>query len=145
MFYHPPFCESSGLITFLCGLQLNSCRSLGQTWTQSSSLSATTQPGPLERSVCRWVSCGKSLVLLPLNLRCCVSHFVFYSSLSGVEMQPYIAMVLNQLVEIINRPNTPKTLLENTGMWIHRCFCKGSGHILYLFVRTDNRSTILGI
>lgn len=33
----------------------------------------------------------------------------------GVEMQPYIAMVLNQLVEIINRPNTPKTLLENTG------------------------------
>ena len=30
-------------------------------------------------------------------------------------MQPYIAMVLNQLVEIINRPNTPKTLLENTG------------------------------
>lgn len=31
-------------------------------------------------------------------------------------MQPYIAMVLNQLVEIINRPNTPKTLLENTGL-----------------------------
>lgn len=30
-------------------------------------------------------------------------------------MQPYIAMVLSQLVEIINRPNTPKTLLENTG------------------------------
>uniref|UniRef100_A0A8C4H3T7 Transportin-1 n=1 Tax=Dicentrarchus labrax TaxID=13489 RepID=A0A8C4H3T7_DICLA len=33
----------------------------------------------------------------------------------GPEMQPYIAMVLHQLVEIINRPNTPKTLLENTG------------------------------
>uniref|UniRef100_A0AAQ6ILE1 Transportin-1 n=1 Tax=Anabas testudineus TaxID=64144 RepID=A0AAQ6ILE1_ANATE len=32
----------------------------------------------------------------------------------GPEMQPYIAMVLHQLVEIINRPNTPKTLLENT-------------------------------
>ena len=31
-------------------------------------------------------------------------------------MQPYISMVLNQLVEIINRPNTPKTLLENTGI-----------------------------
>lgn len=31
-------------------------------------------------------------------------------------MQPYIAMVLNQLIEIINRPNTPKTLLENTGI-----------------------------
>lgn len=34
---------------------------------------------------------------------------------AGPEMQPYIAMVLHQLVEIINRPNTPKTLLENTG------------------------------
>uniref|UniRef100_A0A4W5KIF6 Uncharacterized protein n=1 Tax=Hucho hucho TaxID=62062 RepID=A0A4W5KIF6_9TELE len=33
----------------------------------------------------------------------------------GVEMQPYVSLVLNQLVEIINRPNTPKTLLENTG------------------------------
>ncbi|NXV72270.1 TNPO2 protein, partial [Atlantisia rogersi] len=33
----------------------------------------------------------------------------------GAEMQPYVQMVLNNLVEIINRPNTPKTLLENTG------------------------------
>uniref|UniRef100_A0A8C8ID13 Transportin-1 n=1 Tax=Oncorhynchus tshawytscha TaxID=74940 RepID=A0A8C8ID13_ONCTS len=33
----------------------------------------------------------------------------------GAEMQPYVTMVLHQLVEIINRPNTPKTLLENTG------------------------------
>uniref|UniRef100_A0AAY4APB4 Transportin-1 n=1 Tax=Denticeps clupeoides TaxID=299321 RepID=A0AAY4APB4_9TELE len=32
----------------------------------------------------------------------------------GADMQPYIAMVLHQLIEIINRPNTPKTLLENT-------------------------------
>lgn len=30
-------------------------------------------------------------------------------------MQPYVGMVLPHLVEIINRPNTPKTLLENTG------------------------------
>ncbi|KAF3849358.1 hypothetical protein F7725_015855 [Dissostichus mawsoni] len=36
------------------------------------------------------------------------------------EMQPYIAMVLHQLVEIINRPNTPKTLLENTAITIGR-------------------------
>ncbi|NXC91127.1 TNPO1 protein, partial [Cercotrichas coryphoeus] len=34
----------------------------------------------------------------------------------GIEMQNYIPMVLHQLVEIINRPNTPKTLLENTGI-----------------------------
>lgn len=33
----------------------------------------------------------------------------------GAEMQPYVQMVLSNLVEIINRPNTPKTLLENTG------------------------------
>uniref|UniRef100_A0A671LKG6 Transportin-1 n=1 Tax=Sinocyclocheilus anshuiensis TaxID=1608454 RepID=A0A671LKG6_9TELE len=33
----------------------------------------------------------------------------------GSEMQPYVPVVLQQLVEIINRPNTPKTLLENTG------------------------------
>lgn len=30
-------------------------------------------------------------------------------------MQPYVGLVLPHLVEIINRPNTPKTLLENTG------------------------------
>lgn len=38
----------------------------------------------------------------------------------GPEMQPYIVLVLHQLVEIINRPNTPKTLLENTAITIGR-------------------------
>ncbi|MEQ2263569.1 Transportin-1 [Xenotaenia resolanae] len=38
----------------------------------------------------------------------------------GPEMQPYITMVMHQLVEIINRPNTPKTLLENTAITIGR-------------------------
>ncbi|KFO54081.1 Transportin-2, partial [Corvus brachyrhynchos] len=38
----------------------------------------------------------------------------------GAEMQPYVPMVLNNLVEIINRPNTPKTLLENTAITIGR-------------------------
>ena len=33
----------------------------------------------------------------------------------GEETAPFIGMVLTQLIEIINRPNTPKTLLENTG------------------------------
>jgi len=45
-------------------------------------------------------------------------HFLlnlYFLAISGIEMQPYIPMVLHQLVEIINRPNTPKTLLENTG------------------------------
>lgn len=35
----------------------------------------------------------------------------------GPETRPYIPLVLNQLIDIINRPNTPKTLLENTGMY----------------------------
>ena len=34
---------------------------------------------------------------------------------TGQEMQTYVPMVLPQLILIINRPNTPKTLLENTG------------------------------
>lgn len=50
--------------------------------------------------------------ILTLNFFCFV--FSFGGDL-GIEMQPYIPMVLHQLVEIINRPNTPKTLLENTG------------------------------
>ncbi len=33
----------------------------------------------------------------------------------GEEMEPYIQLVLTQLTDIINRANTPKTLLENTG------------------------------
>ncbi|KAK6312270.1 hypothetical protein J4Q44_G00179340, partial [Coregonus suidteri] len=38
----------------------------------------------------------------------------------GSDMQPYVGLVLNNLVEIINRPNTPKTLLENTAITIGR-------------------------
>uniref|UniRef100_A0AAR2KMM4 Importin subunit beta-1/Transportin-1-like TPR repeats domain-containing protein n=1 Tax=Pygocentrus nattereri TaxID=42514 RepID=A0AAR2KMM4_PYGNA len=38
----------------------------------------------------------------------------------GAEMQPYVSMVLHHLIEIINRPNTPKTLLENTAITIGR-------------------------
>ncbi|KAI9523344.1 hypothetical protein NQZ68_028368 [Dissostichus eleginoides] len=38
----------------------------------------------------------------------------------GAEMQPYVGVVLPNLVEIINRPNTAKTLLENTAITIGR-------------------------
>lgn len=31
-------------------------------------------------------------------------------------MKPYVPLVLNQLITIINETGTPKTLLENTGM-----------------------------
>lgn len=37
------------------------------------------------------------------------------SNILGEEMREYVPLILNQLVIIINRPNTPKTLLENTG------------------------------
>lgn len=33
----------------------------------------------------------------------------------GNEMHNYVSLFLSQLIAIINRPNTPKTLLENTG------------------------------
>lgn len=35
----------------------------------------------------------------------------------GTEMQPYVPIILNQLVITMNRTNTPKTLLENTGKY----------------------------
>ncbi|NWQ71337.1 TNPO2 protein, partial [Neopipo cinnamomea] len=38
----------------------------------------------------------------------------------GAEMQPYVQMVLTNGGGIINRPNTPKTLLENTAITIGR-------------------------
>lgn len=51
-----------------------------------------------------------------------VSFWIFIYSMrlikaffSGNEMHNYIPLFLNQLIAIINRPNTPKTLLENTG------------------------------
>ena len=33
----------------------------------------------------------------------------------GPELRPYLPQMLPPLVEIINRPHAPKTLLENTG------------------------------
>lgn len=38
----------------------------------------------------------------------------------GTEMQPYVPIILNQLVITMNRTNTPKTLLENTAITIGR-------------------------
>lgn len=38
----------------------------------------------------------------------------------GADTRPYIPLVLSQFVDIINRPNTPKTLLENTAITIGR-------------------------
>lgn len=36
------------------------------------------------------------------------------------EMKPYVHLVLDQLIVIINSQNTPKTLLENTAITIGR-------------------------
>lgn len=35
----------------------------------------------------------------------------------GPEMKSYTQIVLPQLIAIINQPDTPKTLLENTGLY----------------------------
>ncbi|XP_064607040.1 transportin-1-like isoform X2 [Liolophura sinensis] len=38
----------------------------------------------------------------------------------GADMRPYVNLVLSPLIDIINRSNTPKTLLENTAITIGR-------------------------
>ncbi|KAJ8670378.1 hypothetical protein QAD02_001637 [Eretmocerus hayati] len=38
----------------------------------------------------------------------------------GSDTSAYVPLILNQLIDIINRPNTPKTLLENTAITIGR-------------------------
>lgn len=38
----------------------------------------------------------------------------------GSDMKPYVHLVLTQLIAIINNPNTPKTLMENTAITIGR-------------------------
>lgn len=63
----------------VCVLQLNSCQSLGQIWTQSSSLSATMPPGPLERSACRWVSHSKPI-------------YVWYCAVKCVDVRPSLIL-----------------------------------------------------
>ena len=40
----------------------------------------------------------------------------------GPDMKPYVPLVLPQLINIINQPGTPKTLLENTGKIICSLF-----------------------
>lgn len=47
-----------------------------------------------------------------------IISFIFYYEILGADTRPYIPLVLTQLIEIINRPNTPKTLSENTGKYI---------------------------
>lgn len=43
-----------------------------------------------------------------------LSNVIFFV---GEDMKPYVPVVLSRLIVIINRPNTPKTLLENTGLF----------------------------
>lgn len=64
-----------------------------------------------------WVAMGQEVGSVPLHAHCECSRQCsnLLGGFPGAEMQPYVQMVLNNLVEIINRPNTPKTLLENTG------------------------------
>lgn len=48
---------------------------------------------------------------------CQIIVFNFLYIPIGTEMQPYVPIILNQLVVTMNRTNTPKTLLENTGKY----------------------------
>lgn len=49
----------------------------------------------------------------------------------GPDMKPYVGMALPQLITIINQPGTPKTLLENTGMFPFLVSCDNSLIILF--------------
>ena len=40
---------------------------------------------------------------------------IIYTDVSGGSIEHYVPLFLRQLIEIINRPNIPKTLMENTG------------------------------
>lgn len=42
-------------------------------------------------------------------------YYLSRLSSAGPDTSAYIPLILTQLIEIINRPDTPKTLLENTG------------------------------
>jgi len=46
-------------------------------------------------------------------------------------MSEFIPAVLNQLISIINRPKTPKTLLENTGEY---CVTYGSFDVILMLL-----------
>lgn len=41
-----------------------------------------------------------------------------FFGITGADMKEYINLVLQQLITIINRPHTPKTLQENTGKYL---------------------------
>lgn len=53
-------------------------------------------------------------------------------------MRPYVNMILPHLIAIINKPNTPKTLLENTAITIGRLGLVSAVEVapkLQLFIR----------
>ena len=54
-------------------------------------------------------------------------------------MRAYISMILPQLIDIINRQNTPKTLLENTG----RFDIRDSFHTVGCIVLYSNPAAVI--
>lgn len=46
---------------------------------------------------------------------CLYCFFNIFLVFIGQDTSTYIPLIITQLIDIINRPNTPKTLLENTG------------------------------
>lgn len=90
----------------------NSSPFWARTWARSAYRCVTTPYGPSERLQSSWVSVagggekrrGRRLKWLWL---CCLTL--------GADTRLYIPLVLDQLIALINRPTTTKTLLENTG------------------------------
>lgn len=48
--------------------------------------------------------------------------YISFCTFVGSDTSAYIPLILTQLIDIINRPNTPKTLLENTGEYYVQYF-----------------------
>jgi len=58
---------------------------------------------------------------------------------TGPDTSAYIPLILTQLIEIINRPDTPKTLLENTGKILYESGSFLERYMIYRVYFETNR------
>ena len=81
---------------------------------------------PEHVSVCNNAIWALGEVAIRLGILCflfsfCLILVVEIDFFSGAEIRQFIPMFLETLIVLINRPNTQKTLLENTGL-LYICF-----------------------
>jgi len=76
--------------------------------------------GRLEKLPCRWVLYFNVLLIHMIVITVGTYYLLcmYLILVLGQEMAQYLPLYLPLLIQIINREKTPKTLLENTGMYI---------------------------